>query len=400
MKRSATEENPSGGESARNVESVVHRGESYQKVLDGRKRAVRGLWIRNGRYYGQIRLFDESTGRNGTPRRIALGDDDNPVETITDAKAALAALISDRDRHKIKVRPRAPQFAAYVKTYLERARGTKRPSSIAHEKTKLNRWAAHFGDMRLRDIRKRHILALREKLLSGNYGNYSPNTVNKYQFALNNVFKMAIDDEIIDASPGANLANLKFETKRRQLLSAEQIEAVCKAARENSKNGELFSDYVWLLTYSGARRNEGLALKWSDVDFERGQLHIGSDGDTKNQEPRTVDMSVALEAHLRDVFKRRQPDSAHLFPSPRRVGADRSTKTFQGTLKIARKHSGVNLNFHDLRHFFISKCVMAGLDFMTIAKWAGHKDGGILIGKVYGHLADDHRKRMAEKVSF
>jgi hypothetical protein len=29
---------------------------------------------------------------------------------------------------------------------------------------------------------------------------------------------------------------------------------------------------------------------------------------------------------------------------------------------------------------------------MTIAAWLGHKDGGILVGKVYGHLLDDHRK--------
>lgn len=397
MKRSATLQGGSGSESSPKVKSVVHRGESYQKVLDGRKRAVRGLWMRNGRYYGQVRLFDESTGRNGTPRKIALGDEQNPVENLTAAKAALAVLTADRDRHKIKVRPRAPQFAAYVKTYLERARGTKRPSSIAHEKTKLNRWAAHFGDMRLRDIRKRHVLALREKLLSEGY---SPNTVNKYQFALNNIFKMAVDDEIIEASPGANVANLKFETKRRQLLTAEQIEAVCKAARENSKNGELFADYVRLLAYCGARRNATLALKWSDVDFERGQLHIGSDGGTKGWKYRTVDMSDALGVHLRDMFKRRQPDSIYVFPSPQRGREDRPTKTFRSTLKIARKHSGVNLTFHDCRHFFISKCVMAGLDFMTIAKWVGHKDGGILIGKVYGHLADDHRKRMAAKVRF
>lgn len=43
---------------------------------------------------------------------------------------------------------------------------------------------------------------------------------------------------------------------------------------------------------------------------------------------------------------------------------------------------------------------MAGLDFMTIAAWLGHKDGGILVGKIYGHLLDDHRKQAARKVRF
>ena len=325
---------------------------------------------------------------------MRLGDDENPVATIPEAKAALAALIADRDREKVKARPRSPRFTDYVKEYLARAAGTKRRSSIAHERTKLNAWAAHFADKRLRDIRKRDILAFREKLLRDGY---SPNTVNKYQFALNNLFKLAIADELLDETPARNVANLKFETKRRQLLTAEQIDAVCKSARENSKNGELFADYVRLLAYSGARRNEALALRWADVDFTEGQLHIGSEGDTKNREPRTLDMPKALSIHLRDMKKRSQPDSAFLFPSPQR---GKAAKTFRETLAIARRESGVNLNFHDCRHFFISKAVMAGVDFMTIAKWVGHKDGGILIGKVYGHLADDHRKRMADKLTF
>jgi len=44
--------------------------------------------------------------------------------------------------------------------------------------------------------------------------------------------------------------------------------------------------------------------------------------------------------------------------------------------------------------------VMSGIDFMTIAAWVGHKDGGVLIGKVYGHLANEHRKAMAGRMNF
>jgi hypothetical protein len=43
---------------------------------------------------------------------------------------------------------------------------------------------------------------------------------------------------------------------------------------------------------------------------------------------------------------------------------------------------------------------MAGIDFMTIAAWLGHKDGGILVGKVYGHLLDEHRSKAAKQVRF
>jgi hypothetical protein len=43
---------------------------------------------------------------------------------------------------------------------------------------------------------------------------------------------------------------------------------------------------------------------------------------------------------------------------------------------------------------------MSGVDFMTVARWLGHKDGGILIGKVYGHLANEHTRAQAQRVVF
>jgi hypothetical protein len=43
---------------------------------------------------------------------------------------------------------------------------------------------------------------------------------------------------------------------------------------------------------------------------------------------------------------------------------------------------------------------MSGIDFKTIAEWLGHQDGGMLVGKVYGHLLPEHRQRMAERLVF
>jgi len=43
---------------------------------------------------------------------------------------------------------------------------------------------------------------------------------------------------------------------------------------------------------------------------------------------------------------------------------------------------------------------MSGIDFMTIARWVGHKDGGILIGKVYGHLSNEHAQAQAARMNF
>jgi hypothetical protein len=40
------------------------------------------------------------------------------------------------------------------------------------------------------------------------------------------------------------------------------------------------------------------------------------------------------------------------------------------------------------------------VDIPTVSRWLGHKDGGALAMKVYGHLRDQHSSAMAQKVSF
>jgi integrase len=58
------------------------------------------------------------------------------------------------------------------------------------------------------------------------------------------------------------------------------------------------------------------------------------------------------------------------------------------------------LSHHDLRHLFATICIESGVDIPTVAKWLGHKDGGVLALKTYGHLRNEHSQAMAKKVKF
>jgi integrase len=58
------------------------------------------------------------------------------------------------------------------------------------------------------------------------------------------------------------------------------------------------------------------------------------------------------------------------------------------------------ITHHDLRHLFATRCIESGVDIPTVSRWLGHKDGGALAMKVYGHLRDQHSSEMARKVSF
>jgi integrase len=137
------------------------------------------------------------------------------------------------------------------------------------------------------------------------------------------------------------------------------------------------------------------------VNFERKFLRIGADGSAKNSKARYVDFNPELEAHLKDMAARRAPDSEWFFPSPRRAKTDKPAKTLRDSFTVARDKAKLPwVGFHDLRHYFASMAVMSGIDFKTIAEWLGHQDGGMLVGKVYGHLLPEHRQRMAERLVF
>jgi integrase len=174
-----------------------------------------------------------------------------------------------------------------------------------------------------------------------------------------------------------------------------------------TKNAWQIADYIKLMSYSGTRRNEALGIKWSDVDFDTAQLHVKrqvtSRGieDLKNRNARVVDFNPKLETHLLEMQKRSRGVSEWLFPSPQRGEKDIPAKSFRESLALVRAQAKMpDFNFHDCRHYFVSMCVMSGIDYMTIAEWVGHQDGGVLVGKVYGHLAATHKKEQAQRVNF
>jgi integrase len=370
-------------------------GDNFQKVLDSRNHPIRGLWQRNKRFYARITVENPNDGKKEV-RRVPLEN----AQTVAEARKALNRLLTQRENNDLPSLQRSPKFEEYAQTYLDHLAivvDAKRPATVQKERYTLRLWREHLGSTRLHHINRAMINAfIAKRQATGSSGR----TVNLDVIILRNVLRRAIDDGWIKVLPTENLRPLKWTAKKRALATAEDINSLCDSALKATKNGQQFSDYVKLMAYSGARRNEALRLTWKDVDWDRRQLVIGADGLAKNREHRVVDFNSSLEAHLADMGTRRAPDSHFLFPSPQRGCKEIPAKSFIDSLKLTRAANGSKLNFHDCRHFFISMAVMSGIDYMTIARWVGHKDGGILIGKVYGHLSDEHMQRQAQRLVF
>jgi hypothetical protein len=141
------------------------------------------------------------------------------------------------------------------------------------------------------------------------------------------------------------------------------------------------------------------------VHWQRRQLEFPGGkkggGNQEAGEPRFIDFFGKLENHLKDMYQRRDSKSPFLFPSDDDPLKHVVTfKQIWKKVRIAAKIWGTpqDIGFHHFKHYFISHCVMAGMDFMTIAIWAAHMDGGVLIGKVYGHLRPGHSANEAKKL--
>ena len=364
---------------------------TFQKVKDNRGREIRGLWVRNGRYYARLSVVNPKTGIKAVSR-IPLEE----ATTVAQAKIALEELKKERRDDNLRPIGQSPYLEEFVETYFSMIQG-KKSGTIRRERGSMRHWIEFLGQIRLSAITTKHIYGFIAKRKEQGVTN---RTVNLDLVAMNQVLKKAKEFHHIRKLPTEDVRQLRHVSRKRPLLDIEDIEAICSAGLAHSKNGVQFSDYVHFMAYCGARRAESLNVRWSDVDFDRKLLTIGSDGNTKNHQSRQVNFNPSLEALLTEMLTRKAPDSDWLFPSPQRGDRDIAAKNFGESLNIARDKSKVDLNFHDLRHFFCSTCVMAGIDYMTIAKWVGHQDGGILIGKTYGHLSDDHARKQAAKVTF
>lgn len=276
----------------------------------------------------------------------------------------------------------------YSEKYLGWAALTKAAPTVRKERAALRGWCSGYGDRCLEGITASDVDAYAARRRSEGA---SPRTVNLDVISLGNLFKRAVRENLAVSSPAAGWEPLRHRAPQRPLWSLEQIESVVEEAAKG-RRGQTVVDYLRLLAYSGARRQEAIELCWSDVDFERRTVHFHRA--TKYGKARTLDMNPRLESHLREMFERRV-SSRFLFPG----APGQPARSLVKSIARARKAAGLpELRPHDLRHAFISRGVMAGVDWITLAQWAGHSDGGVLIGKVYGHLSDEHRKKMAEKV--
>lgn len=216
---------------------------------------------------------------------------------------------------------------------------------------------------------------------------YSDQIRNNVLGTLRKVFDIAIDMHARIDDPTASLNRAKIRKPRISVPTSDEFRAIVKDIRNQGKRLSLeSSQFVEFKAYSGLRREEMLGVLPEDILEDQIRVRGGRFG-TKNLEERFAPIVPAM----RDLLERIEINPAKPLFSfiPNRA------------LTNACKRLGIkHVRIHDLRHLFATTCIESGIDFATVGRWLGHKDGGILAAKTYGHIRDEHSQREAAKVVF
>ena len=138
------------------------------------------------------------------------------------------------------------------------------------------------------------------------------------------------------------------------------------------------------------RRNEQHRLRWQDVDLARGIITIPH---AKHGEKRYIPINSTAEVALRTLLARAN-GSPYVCPGP---DGDRHRKWERWFERCIRQTGIADFRWHDLRHTFASRLVMAGVDLRTVQELLGHK--GIQMTLRYAHLAPAHLRDAVERLA-
>ncbi|MNC46521.1 Tyrosine recombinase XerD [compost metagenome] len=142
---------------------------------------------------------------------------------------------------------------------------------------------------------------------------------------------------------------------------------------------------------TGMRRGELFDLKWSAVNFDTKTITAKGDT-TKTSDTRHIPMNKETFSVLED-WKKQSGKSRYVFPS--QVGG-RLEDVKSAWIKLLERAAIVGFRWHDMRHDFASRLVMAGVPLNTVRDLLGHSD--IKMTLRYAHLAPGTKAAAVELI--
>ncbi len=218
-------------------------------------------------------------------------------------------------------------------------------------------------------------------------------TLRKIIVTLNQVMRYAVRHNYISVNPVRDAERPRntgacLDDKKIQVLNPDQIKAFLNQVT-NQKYHTLFLTAIM----TGARQGELLGLKWSDIDFQKKQIHIKR---TFNHgrffEPKTkgsvrkIDLSpVVIKELAKWKLASGAKDDDLIFASKAGTPIKKENlvrRYYEPALKAAECP---RIRFHDLRHTYASLLIQQGENIKYISNQMGHSNPTTTLN-IYAHL--------------
>jgi integrase len=266
---------------------------------------------------------------------------------------------------------------------------------------------ADLYDRPLREITRADFDTFKVKRLKAKR---QPATINRDLDRIKAALSQAVAWDLLPANPLAGVKRIKRDIEERvRYLSPAEEKRLRKAldARETRRKAERVRGDAWrkerdiaplgafqgytdhllpmtlLALNTGLRRGEIVQLTWADIDLHAKRLTVRA-GYAKSGKARHIPLNSEVVALLKTV-KKSNGGEGRLFSV---LGIGKAWERLMTAAKIEE------FRFHDLRHTFASKLVMAGVDLNTVRELLGH--GDIKMTLRYAHLAPEHKAAAVE----
>ncbi len=271
-----------------------------------------------------------------------------------------------------------------------------------------------------------------------NSGDYSYSSIKKTYDCLNDFFRyVALRDEINNPMLSVVCvmkANVIKEQKEVEYFDEEDIRKFRVQALSTWKSsGRPRYRYGAVLVanlYMGLRIGELLALRWNDVDFEKGYVMVNKtlieernpkydplqpdlmkkkeikknvfrvQKSTKTSKNRKVPMNKAAAKYLQCHYERSTFIKKNDFVISTSSGKSTTTKNIQDTIKSILKNADTKTqasNTHIMRHTCATLLFDKGIDLHTIAQILGNSEE--VLKKTYVHFNDDKLAEIMEMIA-
>jgi len=232
----------------------------------------------------------------------------------------------------------------------------------------------------------------------------SPKTVREFHNLLRSAFTQAVKWSLLKINPAIDATPPKILLKEIQLWTKEQTKDFLKIL-ETEKVNPIFE----VIIFTGLRRGEALGLKWDDIDFIKGKIHVRrslakikekglflKDVKTKSSR-RQVSISPYLINRLQE-YKRNQDQEKKVFGAAYQDNG-MVFCTFEGKLKDPRnllrefnrlieKAKLPKITIHDLRHLHATQLMINGVNPKVVQERLGHSRVAITLD-LYSHVNED-----------